>query len=176
MNLAKKYLWPYLLLSIALHLIMPLFHSSFRVSFLVPLLVILYYQKPLIFCLWMSFLCGLLLDLLSSERFFGIYTSSYCCATALIYPQKKHFFADNLSTLPLLTFFTSGLITGAQILLIYIFQRKIPLNWYWFATNILIMPLVDSMYAFFLFLMPSLLFGKRRRHGKDYFIHRPNLE
>lgn len=176
MNLTKIRLWPYAVISLAQLFLMPIFNTSLRLSFLIPCLVVLFYQRTFIFCLWSSFFSGLLLELLSSESFLGLYVTSYCCAAAIIYPQKKHFFADNLSTLPILTCLTSVCVTFSQVLLIYIFQKEVLLNWSWFATNILFMPFFDSAYAFFLFLMPTILFGKRRRHGKDFFMHRSNMD
>lgn len=176
MNLFKVKVWPYMVVSLGLLFLMPIFHPSFRVLFLLPCLVVLCYQRPFIFCLWASFLCGILLDILSSERFMGLYVTSYCGAVALLYPQKRHFFADNVSTLPILTFICSIFVSCIQLLLIYIFQKSVLLNWAWFTTNMLFMPVFDAIFAFVIFLLPKMLFGKPRRRGNDYFMHHTNIE
>lgn len=176
MNLAKIRLWPYFAISTTLLLLAPVGAPSAKLSFLIPCLVTLFYQKPLIVCLWSAFAFGLLLDILSSSAFLGLHVTSFCAATAIIYQQKRHFFADNLSTLPILTFLTSALATAVQVVLIYIFQKEVVLGLKWFITNILLMPLFDSAYAFILFLLPSLVFGKPRRRGGDFFLNSSNMD
>jgi rod shape-determining protein MreD len=118
----------------------------------------------------MAFFFGLLLDFLSSSSFLGLNVTSYCAATALLYPQRRNFFADNVSTLPLLTFFSAVSLTMLQLILTYIFERHILITLEWAITNIVLFPLFDSMYAFAVFLLPSMLFGKRRRYGNDFFM------
>lgn len=170
MNLIKIRLWPYILFSLAMVLFSPVLLPSFRLLFFVPCIVVLLYQKPLFSCLWMSFGFGLLLDLLSADNFLGLHVTSYCATTALMYPQKKHFFADTLSTLPILTVITSLSITLFQSVIVYIFQKSVTLGAAWAFTNLVIMPLLDGVYAFTVFLVPSLIFGKRRRYGSDFFM------
>lgn len=170
-SLAKIRLWPYVLVSLLFILLLPVFYPAARLSFLVPCIVVLFYQKRLIVCLWASFMAGFLLDLFSSATFFGLHVTSLCLATAFIYPQKRHFFADSLSTLPILTFLMTVLSTVLQVAFMHIFQSGAAIGAPWFFTNILAMPLFDSAYAFCLFLLPSLLLGKPRRHGKEFFLH-----
>lgn len=172
MNLSKVRLLPYALTSLIFILLSPVFYPTARLSYLIPCLIILFYQKPLISCLWASFFAALFLDLLSSNTFLGLHVTSYCAATAIMYPQKRHFFADNLTTLPILTFLTSIAVTAFQGVLVHVFQGKATFGAAWYLTNLLFMPLLDSAYAFTVFLLPFLLFGKPRRHGNDFFLHK----
>lgn len=172
MNLSKIRFWPYICLSTLCFLLTPVFFPSLHLSFFVPCLIVAFYQKKLIEVLWLAFGFGLLLDLSTSHSFFGLYTSSYCLAVAILYPQKKHFFADYLTTLPVLTFLAAALVTLVQATLFYMLQKNVVLGGAWFLTDILVMPLLDACYAFIIFLLPSLLFGKQRRYGSDYFLQR----
>lgn len=171
MNLSKAPLLPYVILSLALTLFSPIFFPEVRLFYLLPCLIVLYYQKTLFFCLWASFAIGLALDLLAPGHFIGLQVTSTCAATTLMYAQKRHFFADNLSTLPLLTFFTSIVATLLELALAYIFHKKIILGNSWFLTNLLFMPLLDGAYAFIFFVLPGIVFGKPRQRGADFFLH-----
>lgn len=170
MNLAKIRLFPYLLLSISLTLLTPIFSPSARFFFLVPCIVIIFYQKSFVASLWSAFACGAFLDLLSTSSIPGLFVTSYCAAAALLYHQKRHFFADNLSTLPLLTILMSITTTIFQALLAYTFHKNTSLNAGWYITNIMILPLFDGAYAFLFFIAPGLVFGKPRRRGSDFFL------
>jgi hypothetical protein len=160
-NLENKNLTAILLTSI----ILTLFCPSSKLMFFGPPLIILYYQRPLIHCLAWAIGLGLCMDLLSSYNRFGITALNYFLCTLLLYPQKKHFFSDRLSTLPIMTFlFTAfSLILHAQ-------SQLISLSWGWIATDLLLMPLGDALCAFLLYIAPPLLLGKRVRKGKDYFL------
>ena len=87
-----------------------------------------------------------------------------------IYQQKRHFFADSLSTLPVMTFLFSSLSSFFLGILLYNIELINIFSWRWIATDLLLMPLVDAAYAFCLFILPPLLIGKPRRKGKDYFL------
>jgi rod shape-determining protein MreD len=142
----------------------------FRLSFFAPFLVIACYKKPLIACLWFSLLCGLILDLLSSHTRIGIHALTFCITISLLYPQKRNFFADSLSTLPIMTFLFASLSSFIMALLLYSLEMNSMLSWNWILTDLIIMPAADGLYAFCCFILPALLFGKPRRRSKDYFL------
>ena len=58
-----------------------------------PFLALLYNRSNFHTSLWIASLCGLMIDLLSSEFRLGIHALTYCLATFLLYQQKKHFFS-----------------------------------------------------------------------------------
>lgn len=147
-----------------------LFFPQWPLWFFSPLLIILFYQKSLLFCLWSSCCCGVFLDLLSSHLHFGFYATSYTLTTALLYRQNRNFFADSLTTMPLMTFFFSFLSTLIQSLLIYFFHQINAFSIEWIFTDLLILPAFDGIYAFVVFTLPMLCFGKPERKAKDYFI------
>jgi rod shape-determining protein MreD len=117
----------------------------------------------------MGLLCGLILDLLSSHTRLGIHALNFCITLLVIYPQKRNFFADSLTTLPIMTFLFASLSTLIMVFLVYGLEMNDVLSWHWVITDLLIMPAADAAYAFCCFILPGLIFGKPRRRGKDYF-------
>lgn len=170
MNLENKPLSFVLPWTLLIVLCFPVLLPNWRIMAFAPCLVIIFYQKPLLTSLWIATVCGLLLDLLSSHSHLGLFSVSFCLTTALLYGQQKHFFADSISTLPLMTFFFSVISTTIQAMMLYAFEGKNVFSWSWATTDLLIMPLLDATYGFICFQLPWILFGKPQRRGKDYFI------
>lgn len=154
-----------LLLALGLPVLFPLA----RLTFFAPFLIIACYKTSLKKCLWLALLCGIAIDLLSSYTRFGLYSVDYCLTMAFLYPQRRNFFADSLSTLPIMTFFFASFSTLIMGILIYSVENKNVLSWGWVFTDLIVMPAFDAIYAFTLFILPALFFGKRQRRGKDYF-------
>jgi rod shape-determining protein MreD len=155
--------------SLLLTFCMPALFPHLRLLFLVPFLILAIYQLPLLQCIRIAFLIGLFLDLLSSEAHLGLYALSFCLTTFALYPQKRHFFADSLSTLPVMTFLFSSFSSLMLGALLYNIELINIFSWRWVAADLLVMPLADALYAFCCFILPALLFGKPQRKGKDYF-------
>lgn len=170
MNLDQKRLGYVVALTLLAVFFLPVLLQGWRLMVFAPLLVILYYKKTYLACLWWSVLCGAFLDLLAANAQFGFYAVNYGLTTLLLYGQRRNFFADNLSTLPLMTFFFSSLATLIQCVLIYAFEKENIFSWEWVMTDLIYMPTLDALYAFACFILPSLFLGKRRRRGKEYFL------
>ena len=155
-------------------LLMTLFAPSLfpyaKLSFFAPFLIITCYKKNLSACLWIALLCGLILDLLSTNARLGIHALDFCFTLMILQPQKRNFFADSLTTLPIMTFLFASISTLVMAILVYSLEMKNVLSWHWIFTDLIIMPSADAAYAFCCFILPALLFGKPRRRGKDYFI------
>ena len=123
-----------------------------------PLLAVLYNQKTLIYSLWIASLCGVLIDLLSSDMHFGLYALNYCLTTLLIYKQKHHFFDDKPLALSLFTALISFTSTLIQFFLIAISDQGIPITWKLALTDLIGMPLIDAIYAYLWFTCPMQLY------------------
>lgn len=135
------------------------FSPLFRLSFFAPFLIITYYQKSYLGSLKSSFFCGVILDLLSSPLRFGVWTLNFLTTTTLLYPQKRNFFADSMMTLPLLVFFFSVVSTLVQLFLLFIFSKPFPISLPWIFTDLIFMPLLDSLFSFFWFIVPHFFFN-----------------
>lgn len=153
-----------------LTLITPNLFSYIHLSFFAPFLIITCYKKNLATSLWLALGCGLILDLLSSHPRLGIHALNFCFTVAILYPQKRNFFADSLSTLPIMTFFFAIISSVVMAILLYSIEMKKVFSFDWLITDLIIMPAFDAVFAFCCFILPALMFGKRRRRGKDYFL------
>ncbi|NGX42988.1 MAG: hypothetical protein K940chlam7_01278 [Chlamydiae bacterium] len=172
MNLHKKNLIFAFISTLLATLFSPIIFPSYKLLFFGAFLVILYYRKPFVTCLWGSLLCGLLFDLLSSHPRLGIYAINFTATTWVLYPQRRNFFADSLSTLPVMTFLFSVISTVFQGFLLYAFEGQICISKNWFLSDLFLMPLFDAVFAFCYFILPFVFFGKPIRKGKDYFLQK----
>lgn len=146
---------------------------SARLLFLAPPLVWLYYRLPLQGALWASFGAGLLMDLLSSDYRLGILALTYTSTTLLLYAQKRHFYAQGWSTLPILTWLFSLLSTGIQVILLAMVDKELPITWRWGITDLLIFPFLDGLWALVGFALPLKLVQWRRPVRRVYRLKRP---
>ncbi|MBS4165914.1 mreD [Neochlamydia sp. AcF95] len=163
MHLSRKNLFLTFFSGLLLTLGMPAIAPSIRLMFLVPFLIVSFYQKTFSVCLWYAFFCGLLLDLLSVQPPFGFYASNYTLGAAVIYPQKRHFFADHLSTLPIMTFLFSFTITFFQVIFLYILGTPLSIGMRWIVSDLFVMPLGDALFAFLYFILLPLSLQKKSR-------------
>lgn len=168
MNLEKKNIALTFLITLLLLLIGPRLFPNLPLAYVIPFLVIILYKKNFMISLWISCFVGLALDLISSANLFGLYACSYTLTTALLYKQRYHFFADSLSTLPLMTFFYSVLSTLILNIIMFGFEQNI-LSVSLLITDFLFLPFLDATYAFIVYVLPGYLLGKPIRRGSDYF-------
>jgi rod shape-determining protein MreD len=150
----------FFLYTLFLSLTIPLFFPSLRLLFFAPFLVFCFYHHSKKTCLWLAFLCGLFVDLLSSYMRLGIYALNYCLTVQLLYSQKRHFFQDSRSTLPILTYLFALLSTCLHASLLYSFGKEVGLSWEWIKTDLLGMPIRDAIYTTIAFTFPSMLFNQ----------------
>ncbi|WP_166158657.1 MULTISPECIES: hypothetical protein [unclassified Neochlamydia] len=81
----------------------------------------------------------------------------------MIYPQKRHFFADHLSTLPIMTFLFSFTITFFQVIFLYILGTPLSIGMRWIVSDLFVMPLGDALFAFLYFILLPLSLQKKSR-------------
>jgi rod shape-determining protein MreD len=134
-----------------------------------PFLALLYNNTSFIKSLWIASLCGLIIDLLSSEFRFGVHALNYCLTTLLLFKQKKHFVEDKALALSLFTVIVSVVSTLLQFFLISIFDRALPFSGKLIITDLIIMPIADAAYAFIWFTCPMKLFAHIRKIGWKAF-------
>jgi rod shape-determining protein MreD len=164
MNLRNKNLKSAFVAMLFFCLFSQIISPSLRLLFFAPFIIITYYQKSYVAALNYSLLVGLILDLFTSPLRFGLNALNYTMTTAFIYNQKKNFFADSPTTLPLMTFIFSILSTLIQITLLSIFSKPISLSLTWIFSDLIIMPALDALFAFAWFILPHFLFRKRIVH------------
>lgn len=126
----------------------------------------MFYKRPLSSCLWYSVICGLIMDLLSARARLGIYVINYCITTSILFSQKRHFFEDKISTLPLMTFLFSVISTILQAMTLKIMTNDFHPSWQWAGTDLLVFPFLDAIYALGWFALPTYLL-RRRSQSRD---------
>ncbi len=127
------------------------FFPYFHLIAFAPFLAIAYNRTSIISCLWLAVLCGVIIDLLSSQLRFGLHTLNYSLVTVLLYKQRHHFFEDKSLSLSIFTALISSLSTLLQLLLLYAFDKTLPFTWKLVITDLIGMPLVDALYAYIWF-------------------------
>lgn len=153
-------------LCLALTVVMPTLWPGLRLSYFAPFLVIACYQKPLTSCLWLAILCGVILDLLSSYTHLGMTSLNYCLTLLIVYPQRRNFFADNLSTLPIMTTLFAVISTWIAGFLLYSLEMQNIFSWHWIFSDVIGMSFADSFYAFLCFIVPAQFSFSRKRPSR----------
>ncbi len=123
---------------------------SLRLIAFAPFLGLAFMRTSLISSLWLAFLSGLIIDLLSAELRFGTYALNSSLTPLILYNQKRHFFEDKPLSLSLFTLFFSLISTLLQLLLF----KEVTFTWKLALTDLFVMPLCDALYALFWFTIP----------------------
>ncbi len=156
MELTKRNLTVFLGIGLCFTLFAPLFYSFSLLAFFIPSIVIACYQKSFLACLWLAFLCGLAVDLLSMTRL-GITSLSYVSATWVLYKHKMNFFRDRQSTLPIMTFLFSGCSVIFVWLFSYLFEPHFVFALAPFLKELVLSPFFNAIYAYVIFIAPCLI-------------------
>ncbi len=147
----KQKTWPYFLIALFFTLT-----SIFPVLAFSPYLAILYRRKGLIHALWMSTLCGLILDLLSTAPF-GLYAMEMALLSACMF-RFRIYFVDKPIGLSSYTALISLVFTIFSRFALMIYDPILPFTFQGFVTDFLLLPLGDAFYAFLFFSCPLLLY------------------
>ncbi|HKZ00135.1 MAG TPA: hypothetical protein VJ112_03105 [Rhabdochlamydiaceae bacterium] len=149
------------------------FFPNLRLMAFAPFLAIVYNRLALTPSLWIATLCGLALDLFSSQMRFGFFSLSYALTTLLIYQQKRHFFDDKPLALSLFTALISIAATCIQLLLSCLFDKQVIFSWKLVMSDLIGMPMIDALYAFLWFTLPIRLYLHIKQVGWRQFLLKP---
>lgn len=147
-------------LALVATLFFPIFLPHLHLLTFTPFLALACMRKSFIYVLWLSILSGLVLDLFTSEVGFGLNALAYVLTTVVLYNQKRHFFVDKPLGLSVYTTFISFVVS----FFLLIFQRvsfSLGMN----VTELLIMPIIDGLYAFLWFTCPLTLYHHAKKIG-----------
>lgn len=145
---------------------------SLRLIAFAPFLSLAYMRTSLLASLWLSFLSGLIIDLLSAELRFGTYALNYSLTTLILYNQKRHFFEDKPLSLPLFTLFFSLISTLLQLILL----KEVSFTWKLALTDLCVMPLCDALYALFWFTIPLKIIAYVKKGTWRRFLRKERKE
>lgn len=153
-------------------IVMPSLFPSIKLYYFIPFLIRCFYLKPLNSSLKFALCIGLIVDIFSAHSRFGLYSTNYVITTYFLYGLKRNFFEDNFTTLPVMTFFFSLFSTILQYFMLVLLDTHAPsLSLSFILIDFILMPISDSLFALFVFTLPTFLFGKPVKKGSDYFLH-----
>jgi hypothetical protein len=163
MELTKKNLYILFLTGLLLTLLEPVMWPSIPLAFFIPFIVTAYYQKSQLICLWLSLICGVILDIIIFSNRMGLWGVSYCVTTLWIYKYRMHFFGDRQSTLPIMTFFFALISTMIFWCLNYVFDKSFIFSLRPFLRELLLFPFLNAVFAYFMLMFPMRVYTSRRK-------------
>ncbi len=149
-----------------LFLIAPGNLTQFNLTYFAPFLIVVIYKNSKLRSLGLAFSTGLILDLFSTLPHFGLLSLNYTLTMAWIYNLQRHFFADSLTTLPIMTFLFCSISSAILAALMFAIEGVNIVSKDWIAIDLILMPLLDAAYAFTFFILPPFLISrllKKRR-------------
>jgi rod shape-determining protein MreD len=134
-----------------------------------PFLALLYNRSTFQSSLWVASLCGLIVDLVSSQFCLGLHALNYCMTTVLLYRQRRHFFEDKPLAVCLFTLLISIVSTSVDLLFTALFAGPVPLSGKLLGVELIVMPMLDAVFAYFWFCCPIILYLYIKKLGWKAF-------
>ena len=100
------------------------------------------------------------MDLLCSDARFGLYALNFFCTTLILFRLRSHFFETNPLSLSLFSSLIAAFSTALHILILVAFGAHMKVTLLSLTVDLLLMPLVDGLYAFFWFTLPLFLYNR----------------
>lgn len=166
-------LFAFLLSLVAFSLQLSIYGSSLPILPFIPFVILSALLRPLSKALFYSCLAGFLVDVLGADPF-GIHALNYTLIAALCYRNRSRFSAEAPVQLSLCAAFGSFVSTQLQILLLFLFDRRILFEGKWWIAEWTLLPLFDGLYTFIWFTGPLALFRKIRRMWMVYWLRKKN--
>lgn len=123
-----------------------------------PFFAIVFERNSYVKSLWVATLCGLVMDIFSSQMYFGLYAICYGITAAICFHQKRHFFEDKPIALSLYSALISSLSSLSLIVLTLLFDKQFPVTLEVLISEGLITPILDALYAFVWFTVPMKVY------------------
>jgi hypothetical protein len=155
----------YFIYACCLAMLLPLFFPFLHLLYFPPFLILCFYRCSFVGCLWWALICGLIVDLFSSETRLGNYAINYCLTTLCFYRYKFHFFEDGFSTLPVMSSGFTCLSTLIQVGMFYLIGKPFILSGEWIINDLILIPVQMAIYAILAFSLPAWILSlMKSRH------------
>lgn len=141
-----------------------LFPDLFLLAY-APFIALLIMHTSMIQALWLAALGGFCSDLLASDPP-GLHTLTAVIACAIIYRFRMGLFKDQPLQLCFYTALISLVTTPLHLVILFLFDRRLPVAGKSVLLDFIEMPLIDAAYAFFWFVGPLLVWQWVRRQWK----------
>jgi rod shape-determining protein MreD len=110
---------------------------------------------------------GCLVDLTSQDPM-GLHALNYVLTTALLHKIKSPFSAEQTLHVSCLTGLVSFLSTVLQLVLLFLFEQRIPFDFWGTTLDLFAMPFLDAFYGFVWLVAPLTLFRFLQKKWKFY--------
>lgn len=147
-------LWVPFFLALFIALYGSAFFPDFHLMPFAPFLALVYQRRRFLPSLWIAFFAGLIMDCITCQSRFGLFTLNFLLTTLVLYRRKRHFFEDHFLSLPIFTFFISVVSTLLTYLFLRIEERAPLFSLKLCLTDFITMPLFDALYAIIWFYGP----------------------
>lgn len=141
-----------------------LFPNLFLLAY-APFIALVIMHTSMIQALWLSALAGCVSDLLASDPP-GLHSLTAVIACSIIYRFRMALFKDQPLQLCFYTALISAVSTPLQLVLLFLFDRRLPVAGKSVLLDFIEMPLIDAAYAFFWFVGPLLIWEWAFRQWK----------
>ncbi|MBS3904622.1 MAG: hypothetical protein KGZ39_04790 [Simkania sp.] len=128
----------------------------FPLQFFFPFMALVALRLSHVKALWISALCGIVLDLLSSGSTFGFHACIFAMTMTFLYPYRRYFFEDKC--FPFLFYSTLFSLLNSLCLAMSASFTAHHLQWdfYFITTDLLLLPICDALSGYLLFVLPKL--------------------
>ncbi len=150
----KRVIYSFLLATFSSVFFTALFPQT-HLFYYAPFLAILFIDSSLIISLWISCLCGFIIDALSTTPM-GMHTLGYTLLCFSLF-RLKRFFNDKPMNIPIFTIVLSMGFSIIEIIILSIFQKNLSPGSSWIISDLLVMPIFDGIYSIILFVVPMKL-------------------
>jgi len=134
-----------------------------------PFLVIVILNFRLLPSLWIAACTGFLLDLFS-DQFFGLFGLSFVVSTLSVFRIKRLCNYEKPLSVALFTSLISCIYSLLQPVLLFLFDKGLSISLHWAFTDLIIMPLLDGIFALIVFILPLKLYDFSKNKIKRYLI------
>ena len=129
-----------------------------RILLFAPLMTLVFSRLSLPISLWLATLSGLYVDLLSYTGILGLSSLNYVLTTLCIYRFRSYFSEEKIHIFSLYTILFSLVSTLFQLSFDLPLITHRPPHLLTILTDLLLLPIVDGVYALLLFLYPLKLY------------------
>lgn len=145
--------------SMLLSIVAPIYLPNLHIATFAGLLTIIYTRCSYPISLWVSLFVGFYFDLMASKLPLGFYSLSYCIAATLVYRYRRFFLLEKWWIFPLYATVFSFASTLVQIILLAIFNAKVPIHFMMIVSDLAIMPFIDAFFTLCFFTFPYAVFN-----------------
>jgi cell shape-determining protein MreD len=149
------------LFCLLVHLFQGVLFPGFSLLSFAPFFAVCCMKTTLKSTLWLAAISGFCVDLLSDDPI-GLHALNYTMISSIFYSLRWRFSFEEPVHLGLYTLFISCSSTLLQLVLLFLFDKKVPTGGTWILVDLICMPILDGIYALVFFSGPLLLWQQLR--------------